>query len=283
MKTYVFPGQGSQSKGMGEALFDEFREYTDKADSILGYSIKDLCVNDPNDELGKTQFTQPALYVVNAFSYFKALNDNKGKPDFVAGHSLGEFNALLAAGAFSFETGLMLVRKRGELMSKASGGGMAAVINATKEQIESTLQENEINNVQLANYNSPKQIVISGLAEEIERAAQVLQQGRTMCIPLKTSGAFHSKFMQDAADRFDTFLRGFMFSKLSIPVISNVTAQPYENSEIISNLSAQITHSVRWSESIQLLLSKGEMEFSEMGNGNVLSKLIRDIKKANKA
>lgn len=283
MKTYVFPGQGSQSKGMGEALFDEFREYTDKADSILGYSIKDLCVNDPNDELGKTQFTQPALYVVNAFSYFKALNDNKGKPDFVAGHSLGEFNALLAAGAFSFETGLMLVRKRGELMSKASVGGMAAVINATKEQIESTLQENEINNVQLANYNSPKQIVISGLAEEIERAAQVLQQGRTMCIPLKTSGAFHSKFMQDAADRFDTFLRGFMFSKLSIPVISNVTAQPYENSEIISNLSAQITHSVRWSESIQLLLSKGEMEFSEMGNGNVLSKLIRDIKKANKA
>src|SRR5690606_35248979 len=143
----MFPGQGSQSKGMGGMLFDEFQELTEKADKILGYSIKELCLEDSGKELGQTQFTQPALYVVNALSYFKKIKETGQKPDFVAGHSLGEFNALLAAECFDFEAGLKLVKKRGELMSEAGGGGMAAIINAGKEEIESILEKNGLTGI----------------------------------------------------------------------------------------------------------------------------------------
>ncbi|MBF0103655.1 MAG: acyltransferase domain-containing protein, partial [Desulfobacterales bacterium] len=135
MLTFVFPGQGSQKTGMGESLFDEYKELTAQADEILGYSIKQLCLENLENNLQKTQFTQPALYVVNALSYLKKLDEVGKKPDFVAGHSLGEYNALLAANAFDFETGLKLVQKRGELMSKAIGGGMAAVIGFNRDQI----------------------------------------------------------------------------------------------------------------------------------------------------
>ena len=128
MLAYVFPGQGSQVVGMGKDLFDEFKEYVDAADEILGYSIKELCLEDPNGVLGLTQYTQPALYVVNALTYLKEVKTTGVKPDFVAGHSLGEYDALFAAGVFDFATGLKLVQKRGELMSQAKGGGMAAVL-----------------------------------------------------------------------------------------------------------------------------------------------------------
>ncbi|MGO4778772.1 acyltransferase domain-containing protein, partial [Lysobacter sp. 2RAB21] len=133
MKTYMFPGQGSQARGMGGDLFDAYPELTAKADAVLGYSIKELCLEDPRRELGKTQFTQPALYVVNALSYYKRIQDTGETPDYLAGHSLGEFNALLAAECFDFETGLKLVKKRGELMSQATQGAMAAIVNATRE------------------------------------------------------------------------------------------------------------------------------------------------------
>ena len=162
MKTYMFPGQGSQARGMGGSLFDEFPELTDKADKILGYSIKELCLEDPRKELKNTQFTQPALYVVNALSYYKRIQETGETPDYVAGHSLGEFNALLAAECFDFETGLKLVKKRGELMSQATDGAMAAILNANREQVETLLKENGFKNVDIANYNAPLQIVISG-------------------------------------------------------------------------------------------------------------------------
>jgi malonyl CoA-acyl carrier protein transacylase len=225
MRTYMFPGQGSQAKGMGAGLFDEYKEYTQLADSILGYSIKELCVEDPRQELNKTQFTQPALYVVNALSYFKKV-ERSGKPDFLAGHSLGEFNALLAAECFDFETGLRLVKKRGELMGKVTGGGMAAILNATKEQIEATLAQNGLHNVDLANYNTPSQIVISGLADEIMRAQPLFQVGKLLYYPLNTSGAFHSRFMKAVRDEFAQYLSGFTFAEPKIPVIANVTARP---------------------------------------------------------
>ncbi|MCY7296755.1 ACP S-malonyltransferase [Alteromonas sp. a30] len=280
MKAYVFPGQGAQAKGMGANLFDEFPELTNKADCILGYSIKELCVEDPLEQLGDTKFTQPALYVVNALSYFKEIQSSGVKPDFVAGHSLGEYNALLAAEAFSFETGLMLVKKRGDLMSQARGGGMAAIVNSSKEEIEAALKENGLNNVQIANFNSPKQIVISGMKEEVEKFQPIIQQGRTIFVALKTSGAFHSRFMQDASEKFNTFLQGFIFANLNTPVISNVTAMPYKNGEIVDNLSQQITHSVRWTDSVDYMMQQGVTDFVELGNGNVLTKLLRDIKKA---
>ncbi len=170
MATFIFPGQGSQVKGMGGNLFNEFRELTAQADDILGYSIKELCMEDPNSTLGQTQYTQPALFVVSALSYLKRIKETGRKPDFVAGHSLGEYNALFAAGAFDFETGLKLVKKRGELMSLATGGSMAVVLGITEENIVEVLEQNGLYSIDIANVNSPYQVAISGLKEDIDKA-----------------------------------------------------------------------------------------------------------------
>lgn len=283
MKAYVFPGQGSQARGMGAGLFDEFKELTQQADEVLGYSIRELCLEDPRRELNKTQFTQPALYVVNALSYYKKLNESGQKPDYLAGHSLGEFNALLAAECFDFETGLRLVHKRGELMSQASGGAMAAILNASKQEIEAILLANGLRNVDLANYNTPSQIVISGLTEEIGQAQHLFQSGKMLYYPLNTSGAFHSRFMGVAKETFHAFLKGFELSEPKIPVIANVTARPYQEGEIVENLSKQIVSTVRWCESVQYLMAEGDssgdpMLFEEVGHGDVLTKIVHTIK-----
>ncbi|MFY0578004.1 ACP S-malonyltransferase [Cystobacter fuscus] len=279
MKTYIFPGQGSQRKGMGGSLFDEFETLTKAADSVLGYSIKTLCLEDPGNELNKTQFTQPALYVVNALSYYKKVRDTGRKPDFVAGHSLGEFNALLAAECFSFETGLTLVKKRGELMAEASGGGMAAVLNVTEKEIRSILESNRLTSIDLANYNTPSQIVLSGRIEDIKAAQPLFQTGKHLFVPLNTSGAFHSRYMEPARNEFAAFLRPIAFSELKIPVISNVTARPHENHLVKEYLTKQIVSSVRWSDSVEYLLGYEGMEFEELGHGDVLTKLVQKIRR----
>lgn len=278
MKTFVFPGQGSQIKGMGGSLFDEFEELTKKADEILGYSIKDLCLNDPKRELNQTQFTQPALYIVNALSYIKKIQTHP-KPDFVAGHSLGEFNALLAAECFDFEAGLKLVKKRGELMSQAANGGMAAILNATKEEVETILKNNGLSTIDIANYNSPYQVVISGPMDDIGLAQSFFQTGEMLYYPLNTSGAFHSRYMHGSKLKFETYLKKFKTSEPKIPVIANVTARPYASDEIQTTLPMQIESMVRWSESVQYLMELDpDMEFEEIGQGDVLTKLIKKIK-----
>ncbi|MFT0802670.1 ACP S-malonyltransferase [Bacillus swezeyi] len=281
MITYVFPGQGSQKQGMGSELFDEFKELTALADEILGYSIKRLCVENPYSNLNKTQFTQPALYVVNALSYLKKIQESAAKPDFVTGHSLGEYNALFAAEAFDFETGLQLVRKRGELMSMVRNGGMAAVMGLSEEQVAEALKENHLHTIDIANVNAPYQIVISGQKEDIEKAASIFEAITevTMFLPLNVSGAFHSRYMNQAKQEFEQFLQSFHFSPLSIPVISNVFARPYTNESIKTTLSDQINQSVKWTESIRFLIGKGQMEFEEIGPGHVLTGLIHRIKK----
>ncbi|AEP86699.1 ACP S-malonyltransferase [Bacillus spizizenii] len=281
MITYVFPGQGSQKQGMGSDLFDEFKELTAQADEILGYSIKRLCMENPYSNLNKTQFTQPALYVVNALSYLKKIREAEAKPDFVAGHSLGEYNALFAAGAFDFETGLKLVRKRGELMSMVSNGGMAAIMGLNEEQVAKALKEYHLHDVDIANVNAPYQIVISGKKDEIEKAASLFETMTevTMVLPLNVSGAFHSRYMNKAKEEFEQFLQTFHFSPLSIPVISNVYAKPYTYELMKQTLADQINHSVKWTESISYLMKKGQMEFEEIGPGNVLTGLIHRIKK----
>ena len=279
MKTYMFPGQGSQTRGMGGDLFDAFPELTAKADAVLGYSIKELCLEDPRRELGKTQFTQPALYVVNALSYYKKVQDTGETPDYLAGHSLGEFNALLAAECFDFETGLKLVKKRGELMSEATQGAMAAIVNATRDQIEALLKEKGLVNVDIANYNTPLQIVISGPSADIAACQEIFQFDRVMYVPLNTSGAFHSRLMIPARQKFEAFLKKRKFSKPKIPVIANLTAKPYPNSAVVEYLSKQISSTVLWSDTIHHLMSLSDaMEFVEIGHGDVLAKMIIKIK-----
>jgi trans-AT polyketide synthase/acyltransferase/oxidoreductase domain-containing protein len=280
-KISVFPGQGSQKKGMGAELFREFPEMTALADAELGYSMERLCLEDPNDQLDRTEFTQPALYFVNSLSHLKQLKETGRAPDFVAGHSLGEYNALFAAGAFDFSVGLKLVKKRGELMSRASHGGMAAVIGLSLAKIEEVLQTAGYDNLNVANLNTPQQIVISGAHDAIVDAKEDFENaGAKLYVPLKVSGAFHTPFMRSAADEFSNFLEQFEFSPLKIPVIANVDALPYQQDQIKENLAKQITHSVRWSESIQWLLRQEEPEFQEIGPGRVLTGLIAKIKRS---
>ncbi len=279
MTTYLFPGQGSQKKGMGGVLFDTFPALTKKADTLLGYSIKALCLEDKNNKLNQTLYTQPALYVVNALSYQQKIKQMGEKPDFVTGHSLGEYNALQAAGAISFEGGLKLVKKRGELMRQATQGAMAAVLNLAEEDIKHCLEDNGFTGIDIANLNSPTQTVIAGLPAELETAQPVLEQAGAMFIPLNTSGAFHSRHMAPAKTKFETYVKKFKFADLQIPVISNVHAKPYQPDHIARNLAEQITYPVRWTESIQYLLDQGETNFEELGVGDVLTKLTADIQK----
>lgn len=283
MKTYMFPGQGAQRVGMGSGLFERFRDLTGSADEILGYSLRRLCLEDPDGLLDKTQYTQPALYVVNALTYYARLEDTAEAPDFAAGHSLGESDALLAAGCFDFESGLRLVRKRGELMGQVANGGMAAVLNADPERIQRILRENGLDNLHLANFNTPTQIVISGLAEEIDRAQAFFKRDNMRYYPLNTSGAFHSPFMRAAMDAFKTWMLQFRFREPRIPVIANLTARPYRGDAIVDTLSGQIASTVRWSDSIQYLLALAaargrDMEFVELGQGEVLTRMLQTIR-----
>jgi malonyl CoA-acyl carrier protein transacylase len=282
MKAYLFPGQGSQRIGMGESLFDAFPDITETADAVLGRSIKELCLRDPNRQLGQTQFTQPALYVVNALTYRQRLKDTGERPDFVAGHSLGEYNALESAGAMRFEDGLELVKKRGELMSAAPKGTMAAVIGLTADKVGEILTASGLAAVDVANYNAPTQIIISGLETDIRNAQACFEQHQAMYIPLNVSGAFHSRYMQPVLEEFSAFLQDFTFSMPEIPVIANVNGLPYRPGEITRNLVDQLTHSVRWLDSMHFLLQQGVAEFIELGPGDVLTKLIRSIKSQSK-
>jgi malonyl CoA-acyl carrier protein transacylase len=273
MAVYVFPGQGSQKKGMGEGLFELFPELVSKADAILGYSIADLCLLDADGLLNQTQYTQPALYLVNVLSYLQ----KNAKPEYVAGHSLGEYAALYAAGCFDFETGLKIVQKRGALMGQVSGGGMAAIIGKSAEEVADILINFEA--IDIANYNSLKQIVISGPKEDVTQSKTAFEAAGGKFFPLNVSGAFHSRYMTPAQKEFKAFVDQFTLKPPSIPVIANYTALPYRNEDVKTNLLEQINHSVKWSDSILYLMNQGEQEFTEIGPGNVLSGLIAKIKR----
>lgn len=276
----LFPGQGSQAKGMGAELFDRYRDWTSAADDILGYSIRELCVDDPRGELRLTQFTQPALYVVNALMFRARMDDGGVVPGYLAGHSLGEYNALLAAGAFEFTTGLRLVRRRGEVMGQVVGGGMAAVIGLTPARIEETLADSDAGRrLDVANFNSFDQTVLAGLTEDITAVKPAFEAaGARAFIPLKVSAPFHSRYMRDPMLEFATVVGAVPFAPLEIPVIANATGEPYPPS-VRETLATQIGHAVRWLDSMCFLLDHGVSEFEEVGPGTVLTKLIAQIKK----
>jgi trans-AT polyketide synthase, acyltransferase and oxidoreductase domains len=278
-RIYLFPGQGSQKVGMGEGLFSRFPAQVAEADAILGYSIAELCLRDPSSQLNLTTFTQPALFVVNALSFLDRLVQTGELPDFVAGHSLGEYDALFAAGTIDFQTGVSLVRERARLMGRESGGAMAAVIGLTADRIRQVLIDANLLGTDIGNLNSPAQTVISGPENEIVAAENWLEKaGAQLYRRLPVSAAFHSRYMVRAEQDFRTFLPSITFTEPRIPVLSNVSARPHVSAEVASNLAAQITHPVRWTESIEWLLQKPEPQFVEIGPGNVLSGLLKRIR-----
>jgi malonyl CoA-acyl carrier protein transacylase len=280
----LFPGQGSQSKGMGADLFDRFPDWTREADRILGYSIRELCVDDPRGELGQTAFTQPALFVVNAMTYRAREDSGAAAPAFVAGHSLGEFNALLAAGVFDFSTGLALVRQRGALMGQVRGGGMAAIIGLEPARIQDVLASTEAGRrLDVANFNSFDQTVIAGLKDDLAAVkADFEAAGVRAYIPLNVSAPFHSRYMKEAMLAFGTVLAGVTFRSPAVPVVANVTGVPYASTAVRETLARQIGESVRWLDSVLFLLDRGVTTFEETGPGSVLGKLVAQIRKRRK-
>ncbi|WP_247682539.1 ACP S-malonyltransferase [Pseudoalteromonas sp. MMG013] len=277
MNTYLFPGQGSQYVGMGKTLFAQFPELTNLADKLLSYSIEQLCLNDTHKQLNKTQYTQPALFVVNALAYHQQIKQSGQSADFLAGHSLGEFNALYASGALSFEDALKLVIKRGELMSNAPQGAMAAILNIDETTLQSCLEHPQLRSIDIANFNSREQIVISGLAKNIAHSQAIIEQQGGRFIPLNTSGAFHSRYMADAQQQFAKVINNTVIKTMQTPVIANVTGLPYQPDDIKHHLIAQMTQPVKWNHSIQYLYAQGNMQFKELGPKKVLTKLVQNI------
>lgn len=283
MVAFIFPGQGSKKRGMGQELFDDVREYQSaerEVDAVLGYSMRELCI-EGGDRLKNTKYTQPAMYVVNALHYYKAVEEGE-RPDYVAGYSLGEYNALLAAGVFDFLTGLRLVKKRGELISQSENGSMAKIIGLSGEMIAKVIKERGLTTIDIANLDSPSQVLISGPIESIRLSGPNFEQaGARAYMPLDVSYAFHSRYMNDAAKAFSEFLIPLSFGTPNLPVVANVTGQLYPKncaSDLIKSLLiAQITQPVQWAESVQLLIRQGVREFKEIGPGKFLTRLVQEL------
>ncbi|MEU8627799.1 ACP S-malonyltransferase [Streptomyces sp. NPDC048669] len=278
LDVHVFPGQGAQAKGMGREVFDRFPDLVARADAVLGYSIRELCLEDPGRNLRDTRYTQPALYVVNSLSWLAAVGEGGRLPDYVLGHSLGEFSALFAAGVYDFETGLSLVAERGRIMGQVTGGTMAAVSSVDAALVERVLRDNGLTDLDIANYNTPNQTVIAGPAESVNRALPALKEAGARCAPLNVSAPFHSRYMAAAAEEFGRLLDATPFAAPKIPVIANVDARPYAPGEVAATLRRQIASPVRWTDSIRLLMGYGDLRVRELGPGQVLTKLVDRIR-----
>ncbi|WP_236076177.1 ACP S-malonyltransferase [Streptomyces coffeae] len=277
MKVYGFPGQGSQVKGMGANLFDEFPELVEQADEILGYSLRELCLTNPEGRLKRTEFTQPALYAVEALTYLRRARQDP-PPDYLIGHSLGEYAALFAADAFDFGTGLRLVARRGKLMGRATGGGMAAVLGLDLDTVEAVLTEAGPTGVDIANHNSPEQIVVAGPTADLDRAREVFEARGARVAVLNVSAPFHSRYMRPTAEEFRTLLDATEFRPPKIPVIANLDARPHRPERVREVLAGQIAGSVRWVDTIRYLLERGDFEFEELGPGRTLTKLVAKVR-----
>jgi len=289
---WVFPGQGSQVVGMGKELaqnFTEIAELYNQADAVLGFSLSRLCFEGPEADLTRTDNAQPAL-LVTSLAHLKAIQLRQPAildepPLFVAGHSLGEYTALVANGSLKFEDALRLVRERGRLMNEAgqgsgAGSGMVAVIGADDAQLEEMARQN---GVEIANYNSPGQTAVSGTTEGLARFTQAAKEaGIKRVIPLPVSAAFHSSVMRPMAAELGQLISQITFSPANFPVVSNVTAQPLpldDAAALQEELTVQTYSPVRWVESVRTMFNGGATRFVEIGTGKVLTGLIKRIEK----
>ncbi|WP_369217242.1 ACP S-malonyltransferase [Streptomyces flavofungini] len=277
----MFPGQGSQRVGMGgAALFDRFPDLVAEADEVLGHSLRELCLSDPHQRLHHTAYTQPALYAVNALSYRALRADGMPAPDAAIGHSLGEYNALCAAGVFGFTDGLRLVAARARAMSRVTDGAMAAVIGMDEAVIRLLLRRAGLEAVEVANLNTADQTVVAGPAAKLDTAAALLKDsGATAVRRLKVSGPFHTHHMRPAAHEFAPHLARTSLGEPAFPVYANRTARPYAPGHIAELLTEQIDHPVRWHETVRRLLDADpDTRFQEVGAGPVLTRMVRAIR-----
>lgn len=283
MKAFVFPGQGAQFVGMGKDLYessDLAKDLFEKANTILGYRITDLMFDGTDEDLRQTKVTQPAVYLHSVISALCMGDDFK--PEMTAGHSLGEFSALVAAGALSFEDGLKLVYARAMAMQKAcesEPSTMAAILGLPDEKVEEICASLTGEICVPANYNSPGQVVISGTVSGIEKACDLMKEaGAKRALPLKVGGAFHSPLMKPAQDELEAAINATTFNVPNCPVYQNVDALPHTNpADIKKNLVAQLTASVRWTQTIKNMVADGATDFTECGPGAVLQGLIKKI------
>lgn len=284
MKAYVFPGQGAQFSGMGKNLYENSnlaRDLFEKADSILGFHITDLMFSGTDEDLKQTKVTQPAIFLHSVI--LASVLGSSFKPGMVAGHSLGEFSALVANRTLSFEDGLRLVSKRALAMQKAcekTPSTMAAILGLDDKIVEEVCAS--ISDIVVpANYNSPGQIVISGTNEGIDKAIEILKEkGAKRALKLAVGGAFHSPLMEPARRELEEAIRNTVFNKPVCPVYQNVNALPSEDADIIkSNLVLQLTSPVRWTQTVINMISGGATSFTEVGPGNVMQGLIRKVNK----
>ncbi|MFE7086681.1 ACP S-malonyltransferase [Sphingobacterium spiritivorum] len=283
MKTaYVFPGQGAQFVGMGQDLYnlnDETKALFEQANDILGFRITDIMFNGTDEELKQTKVTQPAIFL-HSVILAKALGENF-KPDMVAGHSLGEFSALVAAGALTFEDGLQLVAKRANAMQKATEiepSAMAAILGLEDAIVEETCAKVE-ETVVAANFNCPGQVVISGTVAGVDKACELLlAAGAKRALKLNVGGAFHSPLMEPARVELQAAIEAVDIKSPVCPIYQNVDAKPQTDPAVIKeNLIAQLTGAVRWNQTVQHILSDGAEAFVEVGPGNVLQGLVKKV------
>jgi len=282
---FVFPGQGAQYVGMGKDLWENFpyvKDLFEEANEVLGFDLKRLCFEGPESELKKTENTQVCVFLVSLASALVVEKELGLRPDYLAGHSLGEYTALCVAGVIPFREALRLVRKRGEFMRDSCPegvGAMAALLGLERDRIFELCQKAKREGEVLvpANFNCPGQIVISGHKEAVERAISMVKEfGGKKAVLLEVSGAFHSPLMEEASKKLEEFLKGIEFNGFKVPVVSNVNAEPYSNPQKAKELLVlQVKSPVLWEDSIRRLVALGVNTFVELGPGKVLTGLIK--------
>ncbi len=273
-KAVIFPGQGSQEVGMGSLLFDKYEKYVAEANKIIGRDIRKICLDGPEEDLNDTSNAQVAIYLCNALSYME-WRKNNSNPDFVLGHSIGQYNAMLAAEMISFEEGLRLVKLRGVLMAQQSGGAMAAIMKISGVELLSALEAHKFGcQVEIANYNSEYQTVISLEENIFDEVIEYLKSKDAFAVRLRTSGAFHSRHMQSVKKDFEKALKKINFSNPSINLICNLTADYMSDPQ--RSLAEHLVSPVRWYQSIYKILDYNpNTQFYECGWGKTLSGMLR--------